>query len=447
MKNLKKRFPLYSKLIQLYPSSYLRQYRTQTLQTYADMLDEPGLTRYARIRIQLYAYYDTTKHIMLQRHNNNAKAFLKHPQRYIIKRLTIIFIILIPTILMIVVPILFPQVYLPPSPFLQIINNTTANIILYEVLPLLATLTTLTIVYAWIATRHERIMRKRHKSQRVTWLLLTITSAIGVAGVLFTGTILISHYQAHQTLNRQKAASIQSQREHPTLACQLLPLASAQDILGKKAYLNNTIGAIQGQNSTGNWPSTDNTKVTACNYFLPEAMLPALYVNVKEYLTPQAQKDAQEFDKQSLDIYYNEPQRFSSITFRGYPGVILVSPTYKTNAVAGSYASMTVYVDNKGILVSGDSLNAVYLAVDIMVRNLTKPPEKPSVTKDQESAITAALKARNAHIPTSKELRVKQLEHEESGISGVFEYKNGPSGTFSAKQQAGNWVIASYVEM
>jgi hypothetical protein len=40
MSNLSKRFPLYSKLLVLYPKGYRKQYKEQLLQTTADMLDD-----------------------------------------------------------------------------------------------------------------------------------------------------------------------------------------------------------------------------------------------------------------------------------------------------------------------------------------------------------------------------------------------------------------------
>lgn len=50
MKNLVKRFPVYSQLLRLYPPSYRQKYSAQTLQTLADMLDN-STSRRARLAI------------------------------------------------------------------------------------------------------------------------------------------------------------------------------------------------------------------------------------------------------------------------------------------------------------------------------------------------------------------------------------------------------------
>lgn len=54
MAELKKRFPVYARLLRLYPPAYRAAYGTQMLQTLADMLDDsPGATRHAAIWCRL----------------------------------------------------------------------------------------------------------------------------------------------------------------------------------------------------------------------------------------------------------------------------------------------------------------------------------------------------------------------------------------------------------
>lgn len=50
MSNLKKRFPVYARLLQLYPMAYRRRYADEMLQTTADMLDAAS-TRFGRLAV------------------------------------------------------------------------------------------------------------------------------------------------------------------------------------------------------------------------------------------------------------------------------------------------------------------------------------------------------------------------------------------------------------
>ena len=63
MRNLKKRFPIYSNFLKLYPKNYQRKYNYQTLQTTADMIDASESSLNSRLKIWVLIAIDLAKTI------------------------------------------------------------------------------------------------------------------------------------------------------------------------------------------------------------------------------------------------------------------------------------------------------------------------------------------------------------------------------------------------
>jgi len=82
MSNLKKRFPIYSKIIELYPVKYRKEYGQQILQTTADMLDNTQ-TRSSRALIWLKVAIDLPINITKQQVQYSGGVYMKDTPSYI----------------------------------------------------------------------------------------------------------------------------------------------------------------------------------------------------------------------------------------------------------------------------------------------------------------------------------------------------------------------------
>jgi hypothetical protein len=449
MSNLKKRFPFYSKLIRLYPATYRRQYGPQILQTFADMMDEPGLSRTARIKLRTHAYTDITKSIVRQWHLKNNRNLLRNPRRYIVKRLIVIAVLITPLLASIVVSAVRPQYIAQPGIYSHIFDSSFGILLWLELLPLLATLVAIAILFSWVATRHERMLQKQQKRRQTPWVLLTTISLIALLGTLFVGFFATNHYNERRRFNNQKAASLASQQSNPTLACTLLPLNSAQDILGPKTFMNNTVMNPNGQmNYSGVINISKDNRVSNCMYFTDArvfSMTTGFYVIVTEYLSSAEQARAKQNDAEFIAAAGANDPTTTPVTFRGYKGYIMVTPTQGSTGSAQTTASISLYVHNKQLSVSGGSLSAVYQAMNIMLQNVNKPTAKPAaITPSEEATITNLVMNENVTIAAGTEFSVSHLNRSGDTVSGTFTYSNGQSGTFSVKEKNQVWRITSY---
>jgi hypothetical protein len=95
MDNLRKRFPVYSKVITLYPRDYNREYKGQILQATADALDDTP-TASAKFLIWLRIAADTPLSIGREQRNAMDGAFMHETPQYVSRSSAISVTLLVP---------------------------------------------------------------------------------------------------------------------------------------------------------------------------------------------------------------------------------------------------------------------------------------------------------------------------------------------------------------
>ncbi len=95
MDSLNERFPLYSKVLKLYPKTYQKEYGKQILQTTADMLDNaPSAT--SRLAIWAHVAFDLPINITKQQLQYSGGSYMNRTPTYIKRNSLISCILLIP---------------------------------------------------------------------------------------------------------------------------------------------------------------------------------------------------------------------------------------------------------------------------------------------------------------------------------------------------------------
>lgn len=196
MTDLRQRFPIYSRLLWLYPPAYRKTYAPQMLQTLADMLDDPDRPRAALLNVHARIAGDLIMHAGQQQVTYLGDLFMHDMPTYIRRNTIIGSILLTPFVIALIANALDKLLYnhtlyvswLWHAPFLALWALW---------LPLLATILALGTVVLYLLRRF-RTMHSPHNiaaDVRSTWPILIV-----VAGGLFILAVLFGHDSAHCVL-------------------------------------------------------------------------------------------------------------------------------------------------------------------------------------------------------------------------------------------------------
>lgn len=210
--DLNKRFPLYRKLLLLYPQAYREQYGDQMLQTLADMLDDAPspaqkLSVWTRVSI------DMPMSVLKQQLTYTGEVMTHEMPAYIKRNAVISALLLVP----------FLTALIANGADKIIRNNTLYHSWLWRMpvlgiwvlyLPLIAT----AITFASLVT----LLVQRKRTQQSGWLrtLLDLRRNWPVLAVLFAGTCIVTLVQLHDTTQCVVGNPVRETRQwHQTWHC------------------------------------------------------------------------------------------------------------------------------------------------------------------------------------------------------------------------------------
>jgi hypothetical protein len=459
MNSLKQRFPAYSRALRLYPRAYCRQYGTQTLQTLADILDDPDLSRFTKTKLHLGAWLNLCTSIPRQRLLAATRSAAYQPNVYFRNRSIFSLLLIAPLALSVLTPIIFDAVGYKPQPsnvFLNTWSSVAGTRLWLIALPLIATLNALYAITIWFAARQKWPKSKRPASNSWgTKLSLAGLLLIGTAGIAFLGLVTAAQYMNNRHIHRIRDLSMAYQTAHPTLACTLLPLNSARLIAGSKTlYLNND----DDRNTvpySGILSDSNDIRRTSCTYQNTDLSKFGITIDTREAFSPAGQQQMYgDFsDQQALDNGYNW-QPFSLLGYQGFYG-------------QQSYGfGLSMWAKNYWLQVDASTLGAATTTMQTMIGNLDKelaarsaaklaastrqimplPTAKPTISANDQTRIEYAIMDKNVHIPAGTELHANVTSVADDQASGTFTYSTGLRGTFVAQKKQGSWSVISYQE-
>jgi hypothetical protein len=442
MSSLKSRFPAYSRALHLYPRAYLRQYGVQTMQTLADILDDPDVSRTTKTKLHLGAWVDLGRSIPRQRLLAAIRSAAYQPQSYFRNRSIVSLLLITPLLLTTVSPNLFS-------------SRTSARVCLV-ILPLIATLNALYALAIWFAARQKWPKSKRPASNGWgTRLSLVGLLLIGLAGMAFLGLIATANYMSTRRTHHARDVSMAYQAAHPTLACTILPLDSARLIASSKTlYLNNddyrNVVPYSGMLGDSN-----GIRRTSCTYQNVDLSKYGIAVETREAFSPTAQQNMySDFSDQPItDAGYN----WQPSSLQNYQGFYGQGP---------SDFDLSLWVKNYWLKVSAPSLEAATATMQIMIGNLDKElaaqaAAKPAVSARQIVPLTAAtlslssndqtrleyaIMGKDIHVAAGTEFHANVTALAGNQATGTFIYGNGIHGTFVAQKNHDSWSIIGYRE-
>ncbi|HSX05686.1 MAG TPA: hypothetical protein VLF69_04415 [Candidatus Saccharimonadales bacterium] len=459
MTGLKQRFPFYGRTLRLYPSTYYRQYGMQTLQTLADIMDDPELSRAAKLKLHTAAWLDLGKSIPRQRLITAIRRASYQANTYFRNRGLLSALLLAPLVITLVDQLIFGTHSALPAqagPFLRFWFGQSGVSVWALLLPLLASLNAFHALGIWFVARRKLPKAKRAVgSYHAAKLSLAVLWFIGVAGVGFLGFIIGMQYLSARELHHEQALSMAYQHQHPTLACTLLPLASARLISGAKSmYLDNNHMAGNPPFS-GILTDADDIRRTTCDYHIAQDSQPGITVTTREAFSESARAHMHDdfSDQQGVDAGYNW-QPFVVMNYQGYYG-----------QEPGAF-DLSIWVNGYWLKATAPSLDTATTTMQTMISNLAKelaarvaaklpassrqvlplPVTKPSLSKTDQTTIEYALMLKNVHVPAGTELNAYISSMVDDQVSGTFRYSNGLHGTFVAQKKQSDWLIIGYKE-
>jgi len=459
MTSLKQRFPAFSRMLRLYPPAYYRQYCMQTLQTLADILDDTELSRLAKAKLYLASWLDLAKSIPRQRVIAAIHSASYQPSRYFRNRGIICLLLLVPALLSFCIGnnVTTTSLQLSSGSFASIWFSSASVATWLFVLPLLATINALYALGIWLVARKKHSRAKRPTTNQ--WgarLMLAGLLLIGLAGTGLLGAVAVTQYIHNQHVHRARTLSAVYQRQHPTLPCTLLPLASAQQIMGTpKAYMDNS-SSINTQSFSGVEPSIHNQRTAFCNYGYADESKRGIEAVTHEAFSPTAQQALHD------DFLHSEasddPQlNLQPITLVGYQG------SYSQQQ---GIFQLSLWVKGYWLSTSGPSFESASQAMQTMVKNLSielavqtaakltvpsrqifpLPITKPSLTKNDQTQIEYAIMMKNVRVPAGTILNAHIANFGNNQASGTFNYSTGLHGTFTAQRKSSDWLVTAYKE-
>ncbi len=433
MANLRARFPVYSKLLRLYPKGYRRKYETQLLQTLADMLDDSAEDRANSFTIWKRTVLDFLKSVPKE-HIRAVK-----PAKFIKRSLVLSFLLILPLLSTVGYGVLFPAS--DPISDRKLIEQLWYSQIGYSlwgiVLPLFATVVAMTALAVW---RFHTRKNEARKNRRLPRLALASLVVISLSGLIFLGFISTMWVRGNQKYAREVAASRRSQAVRPALACSLLPEHAAKTILSKDVYLHNSINGPDGP-FNGFVVDDQKTQVTTCQYHADPASHDILIANAAFGKTPEA---TNELKAQLL----SSPSFGQSISLHDYQG--------RYYQGQGTF-SLELWVKDHRLGIVAESFEKASQVMSEMIKNLEHrlatpqletPDALPSKLEDlsklDQTALAESVQSKEPSIQAGTNYDVEIQDVSGSQVKGLIHYDNGVKGEFTAEKRKGIWHVTEY---
>ena len=439
MPNIKKRFPIYSKILYLYPKAYRRKYSAQMLQTMADLIDNEGSTLPRRFKIWLRATPDLIKTIAAE----NLRAI--DAKKFVPRSLIVSFVMIIPLIVLLASPIFLDSETMADGN--SFINRFYSPIFII-LFPLISAMLSITGLVVWSINRQKNTPVKIYKV-RPSIVGLSIISVICCAFLIFlSGSWIIG---AQQT-KKERNASTEYQLKNPTLACKIMPINDAQNIAGNKIYLDNNVFTANPEFS-GIMSDGKDIDTTQCTYLKGNFL--GVISNVR---TPKTSESTTQLKD---SFFTNVGSGEKPITLNGLNGFYsydtMVFRQVNGNKIGS--ANIRLWVNNHWLDATASTFEQADKAIAVMSENLNKyladqqnttespPNDITSLTEAERMAITQAVQNQEPTITAGTSYTVNINDIKGKQITGTFRYENGIYGTFAVEKKHGQWQIVSYAKI
>lgn len=453
MKRLGHRFRWFRRALRMYPRSYYRRYASQTLQTLADMIDDPGLRRSARIKIHIGAWLDLCRSVPKQRLIAATRKAARQPGKYLGARSVMCLSLLVPLAVSIISSRVDPPATSPAgiydSPLLNLWYGKIGVVIWAIVLPIWATILALYVMCTWYFARQRHKNRSRRKF-RGTKLSLGLIGTVGIVG-----TVLLTYAAGYNIMdtrrsNQEIESSQHYQQQHPTLACTLLPLATAKIVLGSdQIYMNNNF-ARSIHPYSGLITDTPDERITMCQYHQRNGATVGIITTTHETFSSAAQNKMHDnFSAQKEDSYWQP------ISLFGYEGFFNQQPLRFSISlwVKGFWVDVTAsnfdpaHVAMKTIIDNLDNELALRSQTDDATDNhqvVPLPAAEQVISKEDQDTIVRALPLKEPSITAGTTYDVHFTTLAGNQVSGTVQYQTGKHGSFTATRKQGTWAITGY---
>lgn len=460
MSSLKHRFPAYSRMLRLYPRAYYRQYAVQMLQTLADILDDPDLDRATKTKMHIGAWIDLGKSIPRQRLLAATRSAAHQPNNYL-KNRSLASLLQIAPIAVTFGAQLVLGTYSSEggssNSFLDLWFSRNGVFVWLILLPLIATLNALYALAIWYAARQKWPKSKRPAGDRWgTRLSLAGLLLISLAGMAFLGSVATMQYVHTRNIHRNRILSTAYQQKHLTLPCALLPLASAQQIMGTQSVYMDNSGEPNIVPYSGTTMDEHDQRVANCTYeYADESKMRVVAVTHEAFSLTAQQAMHDDFLNQAA---MSPPElNLQPITLVGYSGFYSQQP---------QISDLSLWVKGYWLDASAASFESASQVMQTMVKNLDKElaakvaakptvsarqtlplhVTKPSLSTNDQTQIEYAIMAKNVRVPAGTELHADVTRTSDNQASGTFTYSTGLHGTFSAQKKTSGWSVTAYKE-
>lgn len=180
MKHLAERFPIYSKILKLYPASYQQKYGEQMLQTLADMLDDAPSPMHRGV-VWLRTVLDLPVSLAQQQMHYAGNAFANETPRFVRRNALVSLVLFAPFVAIVIV------------------NDATAHGLYHTwlwsvgvlltwiiVLPALGFLLSISTLFVWLAKNHKRGILKNLSDVRHNWpMTAAVLFGLGLLTLVF----------------------------------------------------------------------------------------------------------------------------------------------------------------------------------------------------------------------------------------------------------------------
>lgn len=441
MPSLKRRFPYYAQAMRLYPKAYYRKYGVQTLQTLSDILDDPALSSMERAKLHARAWLDLGRSLVKQRVLASIRSFQRQPVAVTRRAVIVSLALVAPLIGTIVFYAIRPDVSAAPSGFW---GGQLMVVLWVFVLPFLATLVALYTFCIWVMARGG-VNTKRRRTYLV-WC--SAVSLIVIIGIGFLGLLSVAAMNGKQQRAEATAQSRAYQAWQPTLACTLLPEASAQLVMQPaRIAMNNS--ANTGHDYSGIQESTEESRTTSCTYNSSDIADLGLIATVHEAFTPTAQAKLHSWLTDTSTATHTP-----TIRLGGYDGYYMQFP---------QSFSLQLWVKGYLLEVTAKDFSTANAAMQIMVTNLDKEIAAQAATREaneqrkivpipvSETTLSDQDKQAISNVLASRELQPAGTQFDVTfstvagkQVSGSFRYENDIHGTYTVQKQGEGWSIVSY---
>lgn len=442
MPSLKKRFPVYSKVLKLYPKTYLRKYYTQTLQTTADMLDDDGLTLFGKLKIWFRVGLDLAKTIPLE----NIKAI--DAKKFIPRSLIVCIVLITPLLINILLSTLaMSNIYMLNSEsIIQKFFNNTWYLWIF-ITPFIAVLIALLAIIVWRVNKQD-VKGKRKFIQRLNIATLAVVVLAGSFFLVSTSISLISSGDYVDYLKENEVRSANYQKSTPTIACSLLNKNEVKPLFDEEIYLDNS----DGNNYSGVLENENNTQLSMCRYYRKQHFGVIAFVQT-------AKNDSSIITlKNEFDKSVENMKPITILNSNGFYSYSATLPMQKSDYVNNGNFNIRLWVDGNWLEVSAPNFELAEQAISTMVKNFRThkaearqaandsliPTNIEGLTEAERMAITQAVQNQEPTVIAGTTYTVNINGITGKQITGSFSYTNGLRGTFAVEKKQGRWQVVAY---